>query len=116
MVNKYCHRYLISFDRDGRMIIHLLKKKQCKITNPNYDAKYEKQLLLLLEQENYNIDIDSEKHIIEVIDTISNRIIYQCNLCLHKLPNKSYMVRHVMESCLCTKYTRYYFIKLEIQS
>src|SRR5438309_9860754 len=105
MVNKYCHRCLILFKHDGRMVIHLLKKDKCKINNPNYDVKYEEQLMILLEQSNYDIENDYKKYIIESIDNIYNKVIYQCNLCQRKATYKSDICRHLIESCLNTKYT-----------
>lgn len=105
MNNKYCRRCLTSFKSDGRMIIHLLKKDKCIINNPNYDAEYEKQLIVLLEQSNYDIESDLKKYIIESVDKISDKIIYHCNLCQRELTHLCDISRHLVESCLNTKYT-----------
>lgn len=101
MVNKYCHRCLISFKHDGRMIIHLLKKDKCKINNAHYNKEYEEQLMILLGQTTYDIENDFKKYIIESID----KTTYQCTLCQRKLEHKSNISRHLIESCLNTKYT-----------
>src|ERR1700731_4532316 len=105
MNNKYCHKCLTLFKRDGRMIIHLLKKDKCKVNNPNYDPEYEKQLMILLEQANYDIDDDLKKHVNEFIDKTSSKIVYQCNLCQHESIHLCDISRHLIESCLNTKYT-----------
>lgn len=101
MNNKYCRRCLTSFKSDGRMIIHLLKKDKCIINNPDYDAEYEKQLIILLEQANYDIESDLKKYIIESND----KITYQCNLCQRELTHLCDISRHLIESCLNSKYT-----------
>lgn len=104
MKNKCCHRCLMSFDRDSRMIEHLMKKNICKITNPEYDSEYDKKLMLLFNQENFNIKVDFDKYAIKFVDE-QQKINYQCQLCKCKLTNKLATYRHLMNVCLHEKYT-----------
>lgn len=101
MAKFHCHRCMMEFDRDSLMILHLRKFPQCKITNPNYDLNHEKQLMILFDQCDFDIESDLEKHIL-----IYNGITaYQCDICKRTISNKQSGRRHLMQSCLSQKYT-----------
>ena len=41
--------------------------------------------MVLFNQANFDIETDLKRHINESMDNKNNKIIYQCNLCQHKL-------------------------------
>lgn len=104
MKDKYCYRCLMTFNRDSRMIEHLIKKNICEIKNINYDADDEKRFELLLGRENFDIETDFNKHVMQYFDESKNKFCYQCKLCERKLMDKRDMNRHLMNSCLNRKY------------
>lgn len=102
MSAKCCHRCLISSINDARFILHMNMRPKCKITNPNYNVEYEEKLIKLCNQQDFDLESDSDKHIIEL--EIDDKIFYQCNLCGNKFAKKYNCRRHLMEVCLCYKY------------
>lgn len=98
MNNKYCHRCLMCFNRDSRIIEHIIKKNKCEIINNYYNVKYEDKLLSLFQKYKTELIKDFDKYVTELDD------LYQCIRCHHKLSNKSDMNRHLMQSCLKDKY------------
>lgn len=99
MTKKYCHRCLMSFKCDIRLVMHLNKKNKCKIINDNYNVEYEKKLINLIDIFNHEYDTDCHKYITKLNNG------YQCNLCKYQLPDKYQMKRHLMQLCLRDKYT-----------
>lgn len=93
MAIKYCHRCLMKFNCNIRLIMHLTKQKKCFISNDKYNHLYEEKLMSHIN--NFIMNFESET--ILYIKKIQK--IYECKLCKYQAPNKYEVKRHLMKSC-----------------
>lgn len=101
MTKKYCHRCLMSFKSDGRLILHLKKDKKCKIINDKYNENYETQLMILIDKNYSDFEIDFQKYLVILED---KTIKHQCNLCKYIATDKYDIKKHLIEACSYYKY------------
>lgn len=92
----HCHRCLMIFNCNSRLVMHLNKDPQCIIINDKYNDEYDKQLMILVNDFFRNFEEDMIK--------LKDNIHYQCNLCKYLSPDKYNIKKHLLQSCLHNKY------------